>query len=37
MTLTRAATVILAIILAVAVYLGARSFFDEIERRIRKL
>lgn len=37
MTLAQTATVILATILAVAVYLGARSFFDEIERRIRKL
>lgn len=35
MTPVQAVTVILAIILAVAVYLAARSFFDEIERRIK--
>lgn len=36
MTPTQAATVILAIILAVAVYIGVSRFFDEIERRINK-
>lgn len=35
MTPTQAATVISAIILAVAVYIGVGRFFDEIERRIR--
>lgn len=36
MTLAQAVTVILVIILAVAVYLGAKNFFDELERRLNR-
>lgn len=36
MTPTQAATALLAIILAVAVYLAAKGFFDEIERRLNR-